>query len=405
MASDNRDEITTLLGQEKWGDDAVQAVLASKALKRRKAGRYLHAYALDVSPRSGKNEAFNIDNVNKFIDSSYEYVKKLGKPQRFQLMVKTSDVHWTAVDLIVTPANGIKMLNIDPGLDLSAVVAITNLFDNYVKKYPTEQSSSSALFYLSASKLPHNPEKEKRIQYDEDNCSVFALDAIFHLANINPFLLLEADKEKFYSPSGMTNVFRFTDENIPIELASIYRNTQSKTSFSALSKELRSHTINKKGEKLADSEKRHTEVIDKKPVNRAIYHKKDGFRQDVGECLCSDGFVEEVAQREALAALESGTFLSTPSIDPIEIVTYIIQKAKELEKIRTAHKNITRFFSHRSNINLIHKAEKELHGGDPKTAISILERLDGLSPVFMASLITARENIQEMSVSTTAKVK
>ncbi len=167
--SENCMKIQDELRQPLWSNLVMQAVLASKSEKREKKGRCLFAYSLDLS-----NPATKKENLTTFAEA-FCGVKELGKSKRFQLVVKTTAVHWTTLDVILTPDKGVKMLNIDAVNDSSAIVVCSSLFETYKKNFSSDAQSTSSLFFLKHDKIP-GTDKARQIQYDKIGCSRFALD-------------------------------------------------------------------------------------------------------------------------------------------------------------------------------------------------------------------------------------
>lgn len=105
-----RDEVLENLQIDPWSPLAMNAVIASKAEKRALKGQDLHAYTLDISPLNPETEEVNTTQISDFATQLYEKALQTDSPIRIQLAVRTSNVHWSAVDLEVSKT-GVKMLH------------------------------------------------------------------------------------------------------------------------------------------------------------------------------------------------------------------------------------------------------------------------------------------------------
>lgn len=259
----------------------MDAVIASKAEKRAAKGETLNVYSLDLAPRQGFRENHNKENLESFISHLSQTVQLENRAIRLQLAVRTSSEHWTAVDMEISP-DAVKLLNIDAAGDPYSIGVISELYNQLLE---LGNSGASRFYYLV-----HAPIDEKRaqsIQYDNVSCSRFALDTLFHLSHLESFTLLESREKELeeasYDYPCMPTERRFNSTHLPAEFAFIYKNTQSKHSFNSLSEELKNQIINKKGQSLSDSEKKHTELTRKewqwKRRNQAIQHKKQGYQE------------------------------------------------------------------------------------------------------------------------------
>lgn len=386
------EEIQAGLKEEIWSSAAVQAVIASKEDKREKKGLHFPpVYTLDVSVKGSINP--NEVILNKFVDQVYELVKRENKPLRFQLAMKTSAVHWTAVDIVITPEHGVKIVNIDSAGDVSGATACSSLYEKFKKKYGSEANQNSRLFFLKHDDIP-GTDKQRQIQYDKISCSRFALTTLFHLATMNPFPMLEERKDQFSRLKTFPTEYKFNATNMPPEMAAIYRDTQSKTAFNSLPLELKRFVINKKGETLEVSERRHTEeqttIGEVKQINFAIAHKRTGFIEDTEKfLLANEDAIEKIESKDALAALERQVFL--PVVHRSTIVRQLIDEAQQLQQIEERARRFSSFFQTRRNTHQIKSANKECKEGHLEEALSYLERMSGMPQAYKEKLNEAKK--------------
>ena len=405
-----REEVLENLQIDPWSPLAMNAVIASKAEKRALKGQDLHAYTLDISPLDPEREEVNKTQISDFANQLYEKALQTDSPIRIQLAVRTSNVHWSAVDLEVSKT-GVKMLQIDAAADPSATVGLF-LFDELKDKFPDQEQSR--YYTLQHGDIPSDPEKPQSIQYDKDSCSRFALDIIFHMSNIqDPFTKFEEKElevanslDHFITPDRLPNLRLFNSRNIPTEFAMAYRGTQSKTSFQSLPNELHSHVINKKGQTLAESEAKHSEResqgwVKSKSRNKAMQHKKQGYVEDVTQALQQPQFLQTIPDREVLTAIKSGAFLSTQPFDGAKVATQLVAEAMRIEKSKSwGLGHIAEKFSNRTTLI---RAQNALRDNNPSQAVACLEKMRGLPKNYQQHLATMREKI-EGSVAHTSMI-
>ncbi|HHT0595053.1 TPA: hypothetical protein ACTXXA_003701 [Legionella anisa] len=280
------------------------------------------------------------------------------------------------------------MLNIDSSGDVSGVIACNRLYERYKSEYTQEANQNSRFFYLKHDNIPKT-NKPRLIQYDKTNCSRFTISALFHLATIDPIPLLEAKKEQFSKSSHHPTEYKFNVTNMPIQMAALYRDMQSKVAFASLPPILTKRIVNKKGQTLIASEKQHTEyrlhdgVI--KPTNCSIRHKKKGFVDDTQQFLVSDNMViQKIENCDALIALERRKF--SAKIHSASIVEDLIDEAQRDQKGQGRNKPISHLLQKRKNTKHIKLASKELHCGNPEKALSHLEEIRGSTEKYKAKL-------------------
>ena len=387
------DEIIEALKQDIWTPLVVQAVITSKEEKRK--DNTIQIYVLDVSVVGSVRP--NETVIRQFVDEVFDFTTERGHPQRFELALKTSKVHWTAVDLVVTPKYGIKMLNIDASGDVSGVNACSVIFKVFKDKYTTQDAQHSEFFFLKHDDIP-GTDKQRQIQYDKISCSRFTLDILFHLTQLDSFSLLESKKTDFSWSASRPDEYKFSITNMPTEMASILRNMQSKTAFYSLPDRFKNHIINKKGESLVASEQRHTEVIEiegeKKAVNCAIEHKRRGFVEDTVSYLTSTPDATfQVEVRNVLVALDRRQF--APSIHLSSTVGSLFNEAQLLHKDNKEKKPLLLLIKNIKNTTIIKKASQELKQGHYQEALTTLEHMRAKTAEYKKEIQKTRDVIIE----------
>lgn len=405
-------EVLRGLDIDKWSQDSVNAVLATKAEKRAFKGLVLNCYSLDINPRDDKlDEKYNEDNITSFVDSIYEKAAHLKDDEilRFQVAIKVNDVHWSAVDMEVSNKD-VKMLNIDALGDESGIDAAVDIFLKLAEKYPnySKDSPEFKFMWLKHDTIRGAEDKVQGIQYDNESCSRFTLDHLFHLGNIDSFALLEANENKFRGYSFNKQLKSFDASNMPKEFAFLYRNTQSKTSFASLPAHLKSQMINKKGQTLEQSEAAYTgEKIVRgasKTANLAIEHKKTGFSTDARLLSTKKNFHQLAENRDILKALKSDSFLQPVHFDKQAIVRRLIAEAKSLLSLGST--GFIGIYNYGRDVSTLRRAQKTLSAGETDKALEELGRLTIMTPLHKLQLTQIRENFarqdkMEMTVATT----
>jgi len=352
---------------------------------------------LDAAPRNA-GEAFNYDNVDEFVDRIHQQALVSDKPIRVQLAIRTSNVHWTAVDLEISK-EGVKSLQIDAAADPSSLVG-AQIFQKILHKFPDPSKCKS--YFLRHGAIPSDELKQQSIQYDDASCSQFALDILFHLSNLDSFSIMEqrerdlaGTSSAFKIPLGSPNERFFKASNMPPELAVIYRNTQSKESFGSLPPQLHKQVINKKGETLASSEARHTELLEVKaalkPRNQAIHHKREGYIRDVRTMLSQHpDFSVKVEGRDVLTSMRDGAFSSSKTFDQINVAAKLISEARTIESGKSSW-GLGRVYNRVMNGYALSKAEHAVEVGRPLEAIGCLEKMRDLTSTHKQQLANIRE--------------
>ncbi|KTD37688.1 Dot/Icm T4SS effector [Legionella nautarum] len=408
------DDVLSGLDTDKWSQNSVNAVLAAKAEKLAVKGLVLNCYSLDIDPRDDMpNEKYNEDNITSFVDSIYEKAAHLkdNETLRFQVAIKVNDVHWTAVDMEVSNKS-VKMLNIDALGDESGITAALDIFLKLAEKYPNYSTDSPEFKFrwLKHGTIRGADDKVQGIQYDNESCSRFTLDHLFHLNNIDSFALLEAKENDFSEYNFSKQVKSFDASNMPKEFAFLYRDSQSKTSFASLPDHLKSQVINKKGQTLETSEAAHTgEKIVKgtgKTANLAIEHKKTGFSTDARLLSKKKDLPQLAENRDILKALKSDTFLQPVHFDKQAIVRRLIAEAKSVLSLRST--GFIGIYNYGRDISALRQAQKTLSAGETDKALEQLGRLTIMTPLHKLQLAQIRENFarqdkMEMTVATTSK--
>jgi len=383
------------LDEAKWSQKTVNAVIAEKAEKRAAKGLTLNCYSLDVAARQDLDEQFNEDNISTFVDSVYARARDLKEDEtiRFQVAVKVNPAHWTSIDIEVSN-NIVKMLNIDAFGDETGNRAAESIFRGLATKYPnySEHSDNFKFTWLKHASLDDT--RVQGIQYDDNSCSRFTLDHLFHLSNIDTFSLLEAHDAQLTKYKFAPQLRSFDSSNMPKEFAFLYRDTQSKTSFESLPENLKKQVINKKGQTLEMSELAHTEeIVDKgntRQRNQAIQHKKEGFAADVRNLSSKAGHESLIENRDILQAFSNDSFLSTRVFDKQAVSRKLISEVKSLKKAQPI-KSFSDAYHHLSDTVALYRAETKLSQGHEDEALKTLEKLN-TTQIFKGQLKQLKEN-------------
>ncbi|MGV3740102.1 MAG: hypothetical protein ACO1N3_02265 [Gammaproteobacteria bacterium] len=389
-------EVLQELNKDVWSPTAVNATIAAKAEKRAGKGQDLHTYTLDLSPINPiESTKFNEEKLNEFVDLIHQKALESDTPVRIQLAVRTSVVHWTAIDLEISKS-GVKMIQVDAAGDPTYETGL-DIYEALEKKFTDK--SQSKFYCLIHEEFNPDPDtyKTQGIQYDEDSCSRFALDILFHMSNMpDPFQIFANKEQEFSTIGSQPNARIFNAKNMPTEMSFIYRGTQSKESFQSLPSELHQQTINKKGETLAEAETKHTKKIkikDKiKLSNQVMQYKKQGYIDDVTQAMNDQKFLGKIPERDVLTALHSGTFLAKRTFDNVTIARNLIAEAGKIEQSKAwSLMNITQKFRNRSKLA---KAERALNAGNPIEAIQYLEKMRGITDDYKQYLVDTRTKMQ-----------
>lgn len=340
----DKQEVLKSLQEKIWSSLAVNAVIAEKVEKRSQRGENLLMYSLEIQPRSHE-EKFNMENINKFVGILHQQALTSPKPIRLQLAVKTSNVHWTAMDIEVSK-EGVKCINIDAVADPSSLGA-KKIFDTLMEKYQDSVPQKSKFYFLRDSSLPSDETKKQGIQYDSSSCSRFALDILFHLATMDTFTIMENREQEmrekhnpFKTPITSPHDRFFNASNMPPEFACIYRGTQSKESFASLPEMLHQHEVNKKGETLSIAEAKHTKSVELKEGtklrNLAIDYKRDGFIQDVQHAIdYQTNFLGKIQGRDVLTAIDNGSLASQRKFNQADVTSKLINEVHSIKEHKT----------------------------------------------------------------------
>ncbi|CDZ77768.1 hypothetical protein BN59_02058 [Legionella massiliensis] len=396
-------DVLNSLQDDIWSSLAVDAVIAEKVEKRAQRGQDLQMYSLEIQPRF-REERFNMENVNTFVDAIHQQAMNSSKPIRVQLVVKTSNVHWTAMDIEVSQ-EGVKCINIDAVADPTSLGA-KEIFDKLVEKYPNSDPNKSKFYFLRDGSLPSDETKKQGIQYDGASCSRFALDILFHLSNLDSFTILENREQEmrenntpFKIPSGSKHERFFNASNIPPEFAFVYRGTQSKESFASLPETLYQQEVNKKGENLASAEAKHTKPVEVKGVtklrNLAIQHKRDGFIQDVREAMLSQpGFLKKVQDRDALTAIAKGSLAAQRKFIQPSVTANLIREAQSIMENKTPN-GLSGKYNRLCDRYHFFQSARDLEKGKIPEAIGHLSAVSCLTENHKNRLTTIQKEFQE----------
>lgn len=314
----------------------VQMVIESKSLKRSQKGMGLRMYTMDLcDERLSTGSYFNsrIDGrkldveFSNLADSLYQVAQENDQPIRFQLMLKSTSYgggHFSASDVEVSK-EGVRFLNYDSaGLNnFYTSNWIYILFNKLSEKFPSQNNKCT--FYRFT--------PDSGIQSDSSSCTIFSLDALFHLSKMDTFKILESRGEDLMQHDQITTqstvkhgcVMDLAYESIPTEFSVLFRNIQSLKQASQLSERFQQHVINKKEETLEASISRHTgeKTIDykRKLANLSVDNKREGYATDVLNAYDEDPkqFIVNATSRDIFTAIESGNLsasFNTSSYSP-----------------------------------------------------------------------------------------
>ncbi|EHL32831.1 hypothetical protein [Legionella drancourtii] len=405
-----QDEVLSGLDDDIWSQETVNAVIAAKAEKRATKGLTLNCYSLDVGAREDENEKFNEEHINAFADSIYERAQTLadGEIFRFQVAVKVNNVHWTAVDMEVSN-NSVKALNLDAMGDESGISAAEAMFHQLADKYPNSNDAAAAdnfkFTWLKLKIIDGTYDKTQGIQYDNNSCSRFTLDHLFHLANIDTFRALNADQAfRKYNIIEQDRKHRivqsFDSSTMPKEFSFLYRDTQSKTSFASLPDNIKQQVVNKKGQTLAQSEAAHTQTIqikgEGKLNNQAIYNKKAGFAVDARALATATDHQALLDNRDLLNALDNNTFLQGHNFCKQSITRNLIDEAKTIKSAKSIG-SLSDIYHHFRDTLSIYRAEKKLASNNEEDALAHLAKLKSTTPIHKEQLAQAKENFNKQN--------
>ncbi|MFJ1268626.1 hypothetical protein ACD661_08685 [Legionella lytica] len=383
-----------------WSQESVNAVIAAKVEKRAAKGLILNCYSLDVAPRDDEDERLNEDAMATFADSIYQQAQALkdGEQIRFQVAVKVNKAHWTAVDVEVTNS-GVKMLNVDAMGDESGIKAAEAMFHQLANKYPDPTNAEQFKFtWLRHADMKN--EKVQGIQYDNNSCSRFTLDHLFHLSNMDSFALLEAQEKSLRKYPFDAQLRSFDSNSMPKEFAFLYRDTQSKTSFNSLSEDVKGQVINKKGQTLEESEAAHSQTVviknESKVNNQAILNKKAGFTADARALADREDHQTLVESRDLLHALHTDTFLHERDFCKTTVTQRLIDDAKEMKSAKPI-KSLSDIYNYFRDTIRLNRAEKKLSANDEERALEHLTKLKSASQIYKEQIVQTRDNFNKQN--------
>lgn len=389
------------LDQPLWSQHEVNVIIAEKTAKRAAKGLKSYCYSLDLAARLDKpDEQYNEDNLDVFAKAMFERASCLnpGETIRLQLAVLVNEIHWTAVDLQVSQ-DGVQLLNIDAFGDELGIRAAETLFYTLAEQYPnySQESGCFKFIWLKHGSIA-NTDKVQGIQYDRNSCSVFTLDHLFHIANIDTFSMLAEHDAEFKTYSFDNHLRSFNSSNMPNDFAFLYRNTQSKTAFESLPNDLKEQMINIKGQTLAQSEEVHTETItvygNTKSHNQAIHHKKQGFIRDANRFFARERDEKKVENRDVLKALDSGSFLQNDDFNKSEVVNSMIEKAKAAHGAKPM-RSLSAIYHHLRDGYLLKKAKTYLLSNQTNKALENLGKLSCMTTIFKSQLRQINQNFAD----------
>jgi hypothetical protein len=339
-----RAELIDSLDKHSWDIENVRWVVQQKVQKRQEKGNPLLLYTMDsledrfLAPNGCLDSEKVKQEMSSLANTLFNLTRSSEKPVRFQLIIRSCRPnHYSAVDIEIIK-QGVKFFNYDSaGLDCYfSSNRLYPLFDSLASKF---DDKTNCIFYRV------NPKKS--IQMDGHSCTRFALDALFHLSNMNVFELLQnrpheliqhdcpTEDDFYHKHNGVGSLVDLAVESIPIEFAFLFRNIQSFEEYAELPERFKSAVINKKEQTLEKSIVRHTEEVkvrtEVKRQNRAAYYKKDNYASDVLAAYDKNPslFTEQALERDIFNAIEKGTFLH-PAAVPLRDEAGIILRSSEL---------------------------------------------------------------------------
>lgn len=269
----------------------------------------------------------------------------------------------------------------------------------------------------------HTEPKARRIQFDDSNCSIFSLNHLFHLSNIDVFKILRDAKLQGtkYAPNSY---FKITAESCPTELAFIFTTTQSWDVIKSLSSNLLEKVVNKKGygETLLElshknSEEKKNAHGNTKLVNTGINMKRQGFikeatlfiqshnEEEIDAILSSrtgEQFITDKATRAT--ALEADLKI----LDKSKTLYYILEKlTQEIFSHIRENKNMIGYIV-QSDLRTLIDLKNEITTNSNFEYAEVLinqaeERLTDLTKNFLNNVISSLKN--ETTISTTDLLK
>lgn len=303
---------------------AVQAIIEAKVYKRSLKHQDLQMYTIDLfddrlSTRDGRERFIDEKKLDiefsQLADTLYDLAQNKETTVRFQLLLKSTaygNGHFSALDIEISKES-VKFLNYDSaGLNnwyTSERAYI--LFEKLAAKFSTPDK---CIYYR------FNP--TQAVQADDSSCTVFALDALFHLSKMDTFAILENrsqemqqhDQETHSDTVNHGKIIDLPHESIPTEFSVLYRNIQSLNRVKQLPERFLTHTINKKNQTLETSIATHTaeKQIDYKTklANLSVEYKKAGYVTDVLNAYDqnTDRFEINAASRDIFKAIEISNF-------------------------------------------------------------------------------------------------
>ncbi len=289
-----------------WDVNAMAAVIAAKKESRNVKGQVMNCFVLKT------DHAKNDDELIKFLDNVKANIGNL-EGQRFQLACQSGD-HWFPVDMQIK--NG-KVQAIIMEAGFSPCTGST------LNKIKARFDDAEVYTFLPDDVKIAGRNKTRMLQADNNSCSRFTLEHLFHMQTRDMFAIFEANKQAFAPPprpapgvpfnqiprdqiriSDEHDYYQVTPANMPKEAAFLFRDTQSLSIVGSLSDDIKNHVVNKKGETLQESVSRHTEQVDMGEgkmlsLNKAVAH----FREKKVEETVR--FLEKKSEKEVAKILST----------------------------------------------------------------------------------------------------
>lgn len=233
------------LSDNEWTPELMAVAIAAKQTRRaQKPLAPINAFILD-------RQIPSYDEFITFYKDLLANMQNMPNGARFHLAVKVGD-HWTFYDNAIIDGK-LHIFN----LDAAGVERIDNLNKRIQSLLPAGSiiyTYKSDLLYDENRNVVLNSEGEERrrdIQMDTTRCPIYVLDYVSSLSRIDVFSFLKnALKNIEQDPSKNVAVYYLTPDQIPIEMAVIFRTAQSEKVINSLPDTIKNAPVSKKDESL-----------------------------------------------------------------------------------------------------------------------------------------------------------
>ncbi len=276
-----------------WNVETMTAVIEAKKQSRNEKGETMNCFVVKTDSDDG-------DELIKLLDKIKAHLPEL-EGQRFQIACQSS-VHWWPIDMQVK--NGkLQAIVMEAGFSPCTPSTINKI----KSRFP-----DSDVYALIPDEVKIGDKMRTRmLQADNNSCSRFTLEHIFHMQRHDMFALFDQHKASFAAPPPLPantdyknisqsdirasdyEYYHVTLGNMPKEAAFLFRDTQSLSIIKSLSDELKSMVINKKGETLLESVERHTEASNQNVrLNKSVVHFRDSKGQETVDFIAKKSNAE-----------------------------------------------------------------------------------------------------------------